>query len=300
MTIEQTRTAVRTLQAINPSFMSVDGATADVVANIICAVQTAGQYAPQIVTIGGTSVSVGVTIAGTGAAATAGVVMGVASLGLLLGVGIYLGIWHAPPVPYTPDQLDDMRPPTPTPSPTGTPAPYVQPRPDPALQPQPTPAPTPGDVRIDPRPNDPCRDESKRPCNVSPYNGAVKCENLRDYSYDAFAAAMNRIAELHNTNIATLVAYSQTDGRISTQNVLSGNVRGDIAEDGPCSRYNYPLFTGRHWNVWANQSAFDRRQRPQDVQPIKAIGKCKCCDDSSGVATLLDRFNVIERRRRGL
>ena len=133
------------------------------------------------------------------------------------------------------------------------------------------------------------------PCDQQPFNHAVKCSLLRDYQHTTFAAAMRGIAELHNTSIAILVAYSQTDGRIPTEKVLSGNVTGDVAQRGPCNFIDYPLFAGSHWNVWANQSAFDRRQSPQNVQPIKAIGKCRCCDDSSGTAFLRERFRVINR-----
>jgi len=169
--------------------------------------------------------------------------------------------------------------------------------------PQPTTQPTPQDLG----PFVPDGTPQRRPCDQPPYDGAIKCTDLPGYSlpssqyqnsaynHSTFGDAMERIASLHITNLATLVAYSRVDGRISTQAAVAGSVRGDVATDGPCNRDTYALFPGSHWNVWANQSDFDRRQRPSNIQPIKAIGRCKCCDDASGNAILYDRFAVIER-----
>ncbi|MCB9457531.1 MAG: DUF1308 domain-containing protein [Anaerolineaceae bacterium] len=146
MTLDQTRAAVKTLQATIPAFMSVDGATADVVAGIVCAAQDFGQYTPQIVVVGGTTLEIAATVVGTGAAATAAVVLGIASISYLLGVGIFLGLLY-PPIPYTPDQLEDMRPPTPPPSdPNVTPMPQPQPQTTPAPQPELQPLPVPTEV----------------------------------------------------------------------------------------------------------------------------------------------------------
>jgi len=157
-TIENTRQAVRMMQASNPQFMSIDGATPDVVAAMVCSAVTAGQYLPQTVTVAGSTLRVGAIIAGTGAAATAAMTIAVVGTGILLGAAIYLSLQN-PPVLYTPEQLDDMRPPTPTPEFTGTPEPTTQPdtqnQPQPQPQPIPAPAPAPEATRV----NEPCHDD---------------------------------------------------------------------------------------------------------------------------------------------
>src|SRR5690606_15308040 len=51
-------------------------------------------------------------VASAGAVATGAVVVSVGALAILVGIGIVVGIAYAP-TPYTPDQLEDMRPPTP-------------------------------------------------------------------------------------------------------------------------------------------------------------------------------------------
>jgi RHS repeat-associated protein len=131
----------------------VDGALPDTVASVFCAAEDFG-YVVRDVTISGTSAQIAAeyVVAGAGLAATGAVVLSVAGLAILVGAAIVVGLAY-PPIPYTPEQLEDMRPPTPQPNQQFTPAPVQTPQPQPQFQATPAPQPQP---QLQPAPTATC------------------------------------------------------------------------------------------------------------------------------------------------
>lgn len=274
-TKEAVRQAVMAGKAAVPSF-SVDGALPETVASIVCAAQDFSGHAAQTITIGGSAVTVAAEVVGTGVAATAAVVLGVVATGALLGLGIYLGLTLVPVI-YTPDVIDDLRPPTPVPNPNDTPAPQPQPlpQPTPAPQPQPLPLPTPTET-----------------CAPTATETPVPRVNLDTGTMTGLAAYNPRNPVETTTIKAEIVSLIAGRQMIATQTALTEFVRGVNNLAGPTESIAATALLTQIQPVFDNPSA-----RFLALIPVASLGTNDIIifgtGDQLGVQTLTGNIRAL-------